>query len=436
MLTPTTKITENHQPALPGSKGSIIYADTTVAGSLTTTKTDKVAFIQLSDAVKSFADGTVANATSFVGSEIKINGITITFSTGTATIDDVVTDINLLSSLTNVVASKVVIATTVLADLSYGQPATFITAPGPATATFNSQSVTFNNDTFGATELGAGIGNERDIVNSINNAALTNIEAYYTADSITVVETSGSALTIVNTNNDANGTPFAGPASNSGLPLSNTNTFLRLTRTDGGPIDVQNITGTPIDDFGLVSSHNGQLPIALVVEQGIRKGDMYVVADITARNALDVLLGDQAYVLDKGDGEWGLYLATGNSPTPNWTITATEESAKTDSDTYSITITPASSAITFIGEVNSGSRVTVVTVDVTTAFNGAPTLTVGDIGVTDRLISNDQLDLSELGTYQSMPAHIYNGGLDHDINAYFTAGGATVGSAKVTITYS
>lgn len=441
LLRPITKILENYEPALPGSAGDLIYAATTTGSDLTTDKTPFIAFIQLTDPTPTALDSTVANGTTTTGNEVYINGTLITFNNdggGTESIDDAVVDINAESGTTGVIASKVVIARTSAPDLVYGVVGSIITAPGPASALINSSLVTFNDDSFGQYEFGSGIANEQDLANSINNAAITDIEAYYNHEELVIVDTSGTGITIFNVSNDASGNPFAGPSSNSGVPLSNTDTFLRLSRADGGEIIVQNETGDPIGDFGMLSGQNGKLPLALVTEQGIRRGEMYVVANITARDALDVLVGDQAYVLDKGDGEWGMYLATGNSPSPAWSLTGTQESSTVDSASVSILLTPSTSTgIVPIKEVNDGSRVTVVTVEVTVPFDGSPTLTIGDdAGDAARLMTDDQLDLSVADTYASTPSYHYMFGTDVTIVADWDSGGSTTGSALVTITYS
>ena len=434
LLRPSTKILENYEPALPGAKGDFIYAATTIGTDLTTTKTANVSFLQLSDAVASTTDGSVANATTISSSEIIINGTTIVLDNdggGTETIDDVVADINVESGTTGIVASKVVIAKTSL-SLIYSTVASLITAPGPATATINGTLVTFDDDTFGTFEFGAGIANEHDLANSINGAAISNLETTFQNDELKLVELTAGTITIVNGSNDNSGNPFAGASSNSGLPLVTTDTFLRLTRSDGGEIIVQNGLGNPVGDLGLISVQNGSLPLALVIEQGIRKGDTFVVADIAARDALDVLVGDQAFVIDKNDSEWGMFLWDGSF----WVSTSTEESARVDSRSLSVDIAFNESSPVTIGEVNSGVRVTPITIEVLTPFDGSPTISVGDVGDLSRLFEDSNVDLSIAGTYTSTPAFLYTSGSDTDIIVTYSAGGATAGLARVTITYS
>ena len=347
-------------------------------------------------------------------------------------------DINLLTGSTGVVAQKVLATTTAstsIPDLFYGLVGNFTDSPGPASATINGTLVTFTDITDGFNTFALNVAIQSDMARDINAAGISNIVASSDSSNLIITETAGGAITIVNVANDTNGVPFAGPASGSGLPLITliaTNSLLQLTRADGAEIVVQDQTGTPLADFGLVSVQNGQLPLALIIEQGIRKGDMFIVADITARDALDVLVGDQVFVLNKDDSEWGLFLFDGSVFVP----TSTEESARVDSRSLSTTITFASGATTSIGEVNDGVRVSPVTIEVLTPFDGSPTIEVGDATITDRLFEDALVDLGVAGTYQSTPPFRYDVGSDTTIIVTFSAGGATVGEAKVTITYS
>ena len=123
------------------------------------------------------------------------------------------------------------------------------------------------------------------------------------------INTTGGAITIVNTANDGQGNPVAGPSSGTGWALStgaSSGNFIKLTRSDGGEILLDETTGNPLVDLGLYSVHNGRHPLAVTVEQGIVSGGggTTVVADIAARNALSPTVGDMVYVIDSGNGEW------------------------------------------------------------------------------------------------------------------------------------
>lgn len=157
----------------------------------------------------------------------------------------------------------------------------------------------------------------------------------------------------------------------------------------------------------------------------------YVVADLPNRDALSPNAGDQAFVQNGTDGEEQLYLWTGAT----WFLISTRDSAASDSRTMETNIVPATPSPDLLGNVSGGSRVTLVTIEVTVAFDGAPTLTVGDAGDNERLMSNDFHDLSVVGTYNVTTDYVYDGVLDTDVFAYFNAGGATVGEARVLVTY-
>ena len=123
-------------------------------------------------------------------------------------------------------------------------------------------------------------------------------------------------------------------------------------------LSIYDKVGTPTIDFGIMSGHSGSYSLGLNVEKGIRSGGgITVLADMAARNAMTPLTGDQAHVLDTGEGEWALYLYSGSA----WTLIANEDSAATDANSLSHTFTTPvggfgnTSTIT-LGRVSSNSR--------------------------------------------------------------------------------
>lgn len=157
----------------------------------------------------------------------------------------------------------------------------------------------------------------------------------------------------------------------------------------------------------------------------------FVVNTILDRDALSPNEGDQAFVRTGTDGEWEVYLWDGAA----WFKITTRDSARTDSNTVEALVTPISGPASLLGNVSQGSRATLVTVEVTVAFDGAPSLTVGDAGDNERLIGDGFHDLSEVGTYNVQTDYVFSDALDTDIFVYFGAGGSTVGSARVLVTY-
>ena len=71
-----------------------------------------------------------------------------------------------------------------------------------------------------------------------------------------------------------------------------------------------------------------------------------------------------------------------------------------------------------------------------TPFDGAPTITIGDDGDNARLFADSLVDLSTAGSYVTTPVFQYTSASDTLIRIYFSAGGATQGEARITITYS
>ena len=195
-------------------------------------------------------------------------------------------------------------------------------------------------------------------------------------------------------------------------------------------LDVDTTTVPPVGGDALVWNGLNLQWEPLSVGLGA-SSNTYVVADITARDALTAAEGDQAFVRSGATtGEWELYLWDAA-----WILIATQDSASTDAKTIEAIVVPATISPVLLGNVSPDSRVTVVTIEVTVAFDGAPTLTVGDSANNSRLIDDMLHDLSETGTYTTTTDYVYGGASDTDINGYFSAGGATTGSARILVTY-
>lgn len=163
-----------------------------------------------------------------------------------------------------------------------------------------------------------------------------------------------------------------------------------------------------------------------------------IVQDIPAMLGQSLKVGDQTYVQDGATvGEWEIYLlhTLPGSDINEWSKIATLDSAATDARTIAGDINPSTISPVLLGNVSPGSRVTLVSIDVSIAFDGAPVLTVGTDAVNDELAADDEMDLSVVGTYTIVTDVEYLATPDTDIKAYFSAGGASVGSARVLVTY-
>ena len=433
-IRPINKILDDINPSLPASKGQFIYSDNN--GKLTSTPTGKRVYLQITDADKSMVDGTVVNPTLTVGSTLNLNTVDITSQT--SSLDDFVNLINNTNQDTHkVTASKIQgenSVTSVSAELAYG----IVGALLPMAGEINGVTINFSTTDSGSQTLGDPNGCDAvDMAVDINNANIPNISATADNNRLTIINSSGGAITLANIQADGFGTNFAGPSSCTGLPLSTSavsDSKIRLERYDGGGIVVRNTSGSLTNELGIYSVENGKRPTGMIVENWDRTSNMYVVETIADRDSIDVLYkGDEAFVNDTGNGEWSKWLYDGFQ----WKLTATEDSARTDADVLSMIITHTDIGSTTIGTVSSNSRVTDVTVEVTEAFDDInATLNIGDVDVNDRLMSEDIIDLTETGTYTFTPSHVYSSGGDTDLNAYLNPASSTQGSLKVIISYS
>lgn len=391
----------------------------------------KLMYLVTSKEIPSSISGTNTNPTLINGNKFRINDYEVT--TGT-TISSIVDFINNDPTQDIYVANEVGSPTSVSGNLSttYGLVGGFV----PFSATINGVLVTFTSSTSGSSRYGMPVADEYDMVEAINNANIPNISANVSVAFVQLTNSTGGSINIVNSQNDTNGAPFAGIGSVSGLPLNTSasvDTSLSITRLDGGELKFRNVEGTPITTLGLSDSRSGRYPSVLVVEQGIRKGETHVVEDIPQRDILSVLVGDSAFVIDSGNGEWSTWFYT----TTGWVLTATEDSARTDANVLSLIINhDVDSGELLIGTVSNNSRVIDISVNVIEEFDGDVTLNIGDIGDNSRLISDEFIDLQTTGVYSSTPSYIYKDGSDTDLVAYFNNNGSTKGQLKIIISYS
>ena len=157
----------------------------------------------------------------------------------------------------------------------------------------------------------------------------------------------------------------------------------------------------------------------------------YVVDDIPTRDLLTPATGDSCFVRSGASGEYEQYVYDAG-----WVLIATADSARTDANTAEAIVNFDTGSPVLIGNVSENSRVTTVTVDVTIAFNDiTSTLTVGDASDNEQLLTNDFVDLSEIGTYVVNVDYIYTSSADTDVLAYFDFGTSTQGSARVIVTH-
>ena len=436
-------------PGLPGDVGDFIYPSVDGTGDLTTDNTGVPIFMKLTDAVPSIVRGTVTDGKATAGDVIEINNVDVMFTTSTlgeVTVPNAVTDINLSTSSHGVSAEASPAPNEVSSDIStYGSAYGLVGGFPPFSASFNGSVVNFSTTIAGQAAYNQAVAIADDMAVDINAANIPNITAKASNGILTIIHGLGQDITIANTQNDPSGNPFAGMNSISSINTTNqgqTGSYvLQLYREDGGEVILKDKTGSPTYDFGLTSGHNGAYALGLNIEQGIRKAGTYVVRNIAERGALpNIMIGDQAYVLDTGEGEWGLYIWDETQ----WTLVATQDSAATDanslSHTFTMPISDFGTAKTItLGRISDNSRVVSVLVECITPLSGytggVPSIEVGTQAEPDRFMSDYENDIESAGSYTTTPDFHYTGSSELEIKANLEHFDATAGEIKVTVTY-
>lgn len=441
-ITPVQKILDEFD-FLPGGIGDLLFTDDGDPGKITLVDTSKKEiYTKIRNHTNTTVDGLVLDATTTPGNQIEINGQTVTIA-GSGTIADAETAINSVQAITGITAINKLSPSVVLtqnANLNYGEPGLFTDAPGPATATIDGVLVTFDINTIGVARTGQNIAVASDMAEAINrdmaNAANTNIVADSPyPNQLRITHVNGGAITIVNGAPDTNGTNFGGAISGAGINLltpASTNFILSLEAQDARSIELRSVKGRPLEDYGIFSAENGIKGAAIFVEKRLREAKLLVVQDMSDLGLLTPNIGDQTFVADSGNGEWVQLLWDGSQ----WVTIATQDSARTDANSVVLTLdfNSISGAIP-ITTVSDTSRITLITIEVTQAFDLVPLLTIGDDLQNDRLMDNSQHDLNIVGTYTIQSDHIYTTGSDVEINAYFNPNGSSQGQAVVVLSY-
>lgn len=415
---------------LPGDVGDIIYADSSEDTGLTTVMNANPVMIKLREESRSVATSSIVNATTTANAIITLNGVIHTIPSTTQL--SFANTVNAHSNVTGVAATVALVPTTIttsasLLSASFGEPLFDLTSATPI-ATINGTVVHFETYDDGNNRYGEPYATPTDMAKDINQAFGRTI-ATGEGPILTLTFPEGGGIDIVNNVEDTLGQGFAGADSASGLPISTAGslgTIVRLTAVDARAIDLGQVSGTLLDDFGLYSVENGTKAAGLWIEQGIRQSTNTVVPNIAARNGLLTILGDTAHVIDKGDGEWGQYLFDGSS----WKTIATQESAQSDGHMLTADVL-YSAPTTALGEVSASSKIVTVSVSVTDPFNANAVLTVGQTGDTSNLFADHHADLTQTGVYLITPQKLFT--VDTTINVYIS--NATSGGATVSVVY-
>jgi hypothetical protein len=445
MVSPNNRIID-FVPAIPGNAGDYVYADTD--GDLTTTNTGKIMFLKIKNAVQTTTTGSAIDPTVADSTVVTFNGVSHTFNgSGTeSSLSEIVSQINGLSA-TSITASTTPAPTSVSSSASgtaYGLVGGYTNFSAIFNGGSGNTTVSFTTNTAGQAAYGQAVAIPEDMATDINAASIPNLTATFTSSVLTLTEANGNAINIFNGSSDQNSKTFVGASNVSGLPSftsASTGNKLTLTRTDGGPINIFDSAGTFEANCGIFSVHNGSFPLAMNVEQGLKNATVTVVSDISARNNMSPTVGDQAYVLDAGDSEWALYLYDGSA----WSKVSDEDSANTDAQTLTNTVTAPFSGFgnsqnVAMGSVSPGGKIQSISIDVHTAFAGGSqeaTIEVGTTTDNDQLHAGTENDTTEIGTYISNPEFVHPSGssTEYDINLRINHYGATAGNVTVKVTY-
>lgn len=453
-INPVSKV-DDFLDFLPGTIGSIIYSDKDNPGKLTTSATGRPIYLKLRNNGQTITKSK-ANATASVGTAFQLNGVTISVS-APGNMQSIVSSIQAVSSQTGVNAAVGLVDNVMTYTSSnIGSRDYLSISPTPAKATINGVEVIFDM----AQTWGSEITYARSdaMAAAINATNIPNIVASSTLNNgLTLTNTAGAAITIVNTTNDFFNTPFAGPNSASGLPLTkeaSTAQCIVLTAVDARPINLLNILAAPLLSMELKSVENAQKAAGLYIGSGLRQASNTVVVNLAARDALTAFVGDQAYVINSSDGnnnyvnQWSTWLWDGSA----WVLLARQSSSTVDSKSLSYSIDITTPTTFNIGKLTTGRRIVSTAINVTTAFNGAPFVelgyTVNNTGIplapsVSGLMSVDMSNLNSEGVYTNetgikfgvdgTPGVNVNG--DVTITGRFSLGGATFGAATIIITY-
>jgi hypothetical protein len=446
MILPNNRIID-FDPTIPGVQGENIYVDTDGSLSNTSTGTSKVAFLNIRSAIPTVLTGDQGNPVVGNGNVIAFNGVDITFGGqgGSANVNEIATLLNSETSNTSIVADVLPLENTITSDADstiYGLVGGYV----PFSAYIDSGS---GNTLINFTSNGsvyATVSTPQDMKTDIDAVNIANLNVTATATVLTLTELNGNAITISNGNAETGGYFFVGASNISGLPASTAATNaekLKLTRSDGGEILIYEDSDIFQTQTGIFSAHTGSVPLAMNIEQGVRTGGTTVVGTIGARDALVPAAGDQAYVTNKGDGEWGLYLYTGGA----WVEISNADSATVDAKTLTTTFTmPTSgfgnSTTQNLGNISPGRKILNVTVSVDTTFSGytgstLPNIEIGTIADPDAYCDSPSNDLTELADFVCTPDYVYPATNIQDqlIRARCNHYQSSAGNVTVTLTY-
>jgi hypothetical protein len=440
IISPNNRIID-FDPSIPGEQGDYVYVSDT--GELTTESSKKIVFLKVQNAIPTVLRGSIDDPELPVPHTVTFNNVPVVFSgAANLNVSQIVGFINTETANHKVVAESVLAPTQAqsnIANTAYGLvggyppfSAYFDTGSGNTLITFTSTGSEFS-----------GVSGAQDIRADIVSAGIANLEVAVSGGVLALTELNGNNISIYNNTPDANGYPFAGTVSVSGLPVSASTSGanrLKLTRSDGGEILIYESTEFFRINTGVASGHTGMYPLAMNIEQGLRSGGLSVVPTIAARDSLSPIIGDMAYVLNKGNGEWGLFLYNNIS----WVEVSNQDSATTDAKTLTTTFTMpvsgGSATTNILGNISPGRKIVTVSIEVDDVFVGAsqtPNIQVGTTATPDQFVVAASNDLTESITFEQHPDYVHPVTETQDLQIRATCNhyAATAGQVTVKLTY-
>ena len=432
-------------PGLPGNVGDYLYPSLDGSGDLTASDASRrPIYMKIADAVTTSTTGTGIDPTGTDGDVVEINRVQIILGSGNGTygVEEAVALINVETPTHKITAVKVGAATEIVSNVAVqGSAYGIVAGYTPFSASINGVTVNFTTTTSGSAAYGDPVvADQNDMVADINAAKITDIVASVVDGSnIKIRNNAGGAITIVNVTADANSNNFAGASSLSSLPLATaantTTSALRLMRLDGGPLTIRDFAGQFLDTAGVISGQNGRYALGLNIEQGIRSSGTAVVANITARDALNSLVGDQCYVIDAGNGEWATFVYSGSQ----WTKVGGERSVATDArtlvlDVNFMQILQGAPITQTIGYISADRTVISVKILVTTPSPvGERGITVGTVASPAEFFQAQDAVLTQAGQYATTSD--YRTTAYTEVVATMTNSTPGVGQCTIILTY-
>lgn len=216
--------------------------------------------------------------------------------------------------------------------------------------------------------------------------------------------------------------------------LGTTKSFFRIGKTGprlkdvSGDLSVRN-SGDTADVEITAKTLNASDDVGLVINSDATGSGADWKA--TIQRSATGMTGDLTLTLPVGPGSAGQVLSTDGTGVTSWISVATD--ATWTAETTSIAFGDGSTVPMFTLPANA--IIDTVKVIVDTAFDGTPSLTVGVAGDTAKYMGSTDNWLTEVAVFETNPG-IPSVGTSQALIASYSAGGATVGSARIVCTYA